>query len=131
MNNGGKLMLWHGTNDMALSHRATTAYYESVKTAVGGQSQLDKFVRYYQAPGVNHCAGGPGADSVNLVTALDKWVTQGNDPGQPTASKIKADGSAAFTRPLCQYPQYPRYIGPANDVNAAKLAANYICTTPS
>ncbi len=131
MNNGGKLILWHGTNDMALSHRATTAYYESVKAAVGGQSTLDKFVRYYQAPGVDHCAGGPGADSVNLVVALDKWVTQGTDPGQPTASKIGADGSAAFTRPLCQYPQYPRYTGPANDVNAAKLASNYTCTTPS
>lgn len=130
MNSGGKMILWHGTNDAALSNRATAAYYEGVKTAVGGRSTLDKFVRYYQAPGVDHCLGGPGADSINLVTALDKWVTQGADPGQPTASKVNSDGSTAFTRPLCQYPQYPRYTGPANDANAAKLAANYTCTTP-
>lgn len=31
---------------------------------------------------------------------------------------------------LCQYPQYPRYTGPAADAAAAKLAANYICTSP-
>ena len=130
MNAGAKLILWHGTNDSALSNRATTIYYEGLKTAMGGQATLDKFVRYYQAPGVNHCFGGPGADSVDLVTVLDNWVTQGSEPGQPIASKRNTDGSTAFTRPLCQYPQYPRYIGPANDANAAKLAANYRCMAP-
>ncbi|CAM2187529.1 Feruloyl esterase [Paraburkholderia sacchari] len=130
MNNGGKLLLWHGGNDPALSNRATTEYYERVGATVGGESILKNFVRYYQAPGVDHCLGGPGADTVNLVDVLDKWVTQGKDPGTPIASKLNTDGSTAFTRPLCPYPEYPRYSGPANDPNAAARAENYTCTSP-
>ncbi|WP_244099232.1 tannase/feruloyl esterase family alpha/beta hydrolase [Burkholderia ambifaria] len=129
-NTGAKLILWHGTSDSALTYRATTAYYEGLKTAMGGQTATDSFVRYYLAPGVNHCIGGAGADTVDLVSALDNWVTQGIDPGQPIAAKLNTDGSLLFTRPLCKYPQYPRYTGPANDANAAKDASNYTCTTP-
>ena len=60
---GGKLILWHGGNDAALTTDATTEYYQQVVDALGGQANADNFVRYYIAPGVNHCAGGPGADS--------------------------------------------------------------------
>lgn len=130
MNHGGKLILWHGGSDPALPQRATTAYYENMKATMGGQSTLEGFVRYYQAPGVGHCFGGPGADAVNLVEVLDKWVDQGTPPGQPTATRINSDGGTVLSRPLCQYPQYPRYTGPANDSNAATMASNYTCTTP-
>jgi len=57
-NSNAKLILWHGGNDAALSHKSTTAYYQGVANAVGGQAAADEFVRYYIAPGVNHCAGG-------------------------------------------------------------------------
>lgn len=130
MHHGGKLILWHGTSDAALTQRATTAYYENMKASMGGQSTVDGFVRYYQAPGVEHCFGGPGADAVNLVEVLDKWVDQGTAPGQPMAAKLNPDGSTALSRPLCPYPQYPRYTGPANDSNAGKLGSNYTCTAP-
>ena len=80
--------------------------------------------------GVNHCAGGPGADKTDLVAALDAWVENGTAPAEFTASQLAADGSTNFTRPLCRYPQYPRYTGPAGGANAAKLAANYTCTAP-
>lgn len=126
---GGKLLLWHGTADMALSHRATTAYYEKLQATLGA-SAVGSFARYYQAPGVDHCSGGPGADSVNLLAALDQWVMKGKAPEKIVASKVNPDRSVAFTRPLCQYPQYPRYTGPANDANAAKAAENYTCTSP-
>ncbi|NDZ18837.1 tannase/feruloyl esterase family alpha/beta hydrolase (plasmid) [Variovorax sp. WS11] len=85
---------------------------------------------YYQPPGVDHRSGGPGADAVNLVSVIDAWATQDAAPGQLTATKRKPDGSVAFTRPLRLHPQYPRYTGPANDVDAAKLASNYTCTSP-
>ncbi|MGN5478119.1 tannase/feruloyl esterase family alpha/beta hydrolase [Cupriavidus basilensis] len=81
-----------------------------------------------QAPGVNRCSGGPGADSVNLLAALDQWVTKGKAPEQIVASKVNTDGSVAFTRPLCQYPQLPSLHGPANDANAAKLAETIYVT---
>jgi len=59
-NGGGKLILWHGLNDAAVSDLATTEYYQRVIAALGGQPATDEFVRYYLAPGVNHCVGGPG-----------------------------------------------------------------------
>ena len=87
-------------------------------------------MRFYIAPGANHCSGGPGADDADLLGALDAWVTNGTAPEILTARKHAADGSTLLTRPLCRYPQYPRYVGPANDAAAAALAANYACTTP-
>jgi pimeloyl-ACP methyl ester carboxylesterase len=124
-----KLILWHGGNDAALSPNATTAFYEAVKTAVGGQTAADEFVRYYMAPGVNHCEGGPGADQTDLLGALDAWVVKGTAPGTLSATKV-SNGAVQASRPLCRFPQYPRYTGPANDPAAAALAASYTCTAP-
>lgn len=124
---GGKLILWHGGNDAALSHKATTAYYQQVTTAVGGRANADQFVRYYIAPGVNHCAGGPGADSTDLLDALDMWVTKGRAPGVLSAVKLDpASGATLLSRPLCLYPAYPRY----NGVGATAAASSYTCTAP-
>jgi pimeloyl-ACP methyl ester carboxylesterase len=127
-NSGGKLILWHGGNDPALSKNATIEYYGRVATAVGGQANEDEFARLYIAPGVNHCAGGPGADTADLLGALDQWVVNGTAPGTLNADKLDSTGAVAFSRPLCQYPKYPKYTGPAGDAAAAKLAANYTCS---
>jgi feruloyl esterase len=124
---GGKLILWHGGNDSALSNRATAEYYQQVVNAMGGRANTDPFVRFYIAPGVNHCAGGPGADSTDLLSPLDAWVTKGRAPGTLTAVKRDpASGATLLSRPLCVYPAYPRYNG-SGDVNAA---SSYTCTAP-
>lgn len=128
INSGGKLILWHGGNDAALSARSTVEYYGNMRSAVGAAA-ADASTRFYVAPGVNHCAGGPGADSADLLTALDQWVTKSAAPATLVAEKRDADGAVALSRPLCQYPQYPRYTGPANDAAASRLAANYACTS--
>ena len=127
---GAKLILWHGGNDAALSVNSTSEYYVGVVSAVGGQGTADTFVRYYVAPGVNHCTGGPGADSTDLLTALDAWVTKGAAPETLTAQKLAIDGSTELARPLCRYPLVPRYSGPANDPAAARLATNFVCAVP-
>ena len=129
INSGAKLILWHGGNDGALSVNSTAEYVANMRNAVGA-TDADASTRFYVAPGVDHCAGGPGADSADLLTALDQWVTKGTAPATLTAEKRDASGALTFARPLCQYPQYPRYTGPANDAAAAKLATNYTCTTP-
>ena len=126
-NSGGKLLLWHGGNDSALSSNATIEYYNNVKTTIGA-ANADSFVRLYIAPGVDHCAGGPGADSSDLLSALDAWVDKGSAPATLVADKKDAAGTTLFSRPLCGYPKYPRYTGPANDANAAKLASSYTCS---
>ena len=127
INSGGKLILWHGGNDGALSVNSTAEYVANMRNAVGATS-ADASTRFYVAPGVDHCAGGPGADTSDLLSALDQWVTKGVAPATLTAEKRDASGALTFARPLCQYPQYPRYTGPANDAAAAKLATNYTCS---
>jgi hypothetical protein len=129
INSGGKLILWHGGNDSALSANTTAEYHANMRNAVGA-ANADASTRFYIAPGVDHCAGGPGADTSDLLTALDQWVTKSTAPGTLTAEKRNEAGATTFTRPLCQHPQYPRYTGPANDAAAAKLAASYTCTSP-
>jgi feruloyl esterase len=124
---GGKLLLWHGGNDSALSVKATAEYYTNVVAQMGGQANTDQFVRFYTAPGVNHCAGGPGADTADLLGALDRWVTRGRAPGVLVAKKIDtASGATLFSRPLCIYPAYPRYNGRGNPDSAL----SFTCTTP-
>ena len=127
---GGKLILWQGGADSAFSPRSTEAYYEGVVQAMGGQAQADAFVRSYVAPGVTHCGGGPGADTSDLLEALDQWVDKSAAPGTLSATKLDASGNVAFSRPLCQYPQYPHYVGPPNDAVAAARQSNYTCRAP-
>lgn len=123
---GGKLILWHGTNDSALSYRTTTQYYEQAVSEVGGRANADGFMRYYLAPGVNHCAGGPGADSADLLAALDDWIRLRRAPGTLEAARVDpATGSTVLTRPLCRYPAYAHYVG--GDPNAA---SSFVCTEP-
>ncbi|MBJ2155205.1 tannase/feruloyl esterase family alpha/beta hydrolase [Variovorax sp. IB41] len=127
---GGKLMLWHGGADPALSARTTTQYYKDAVAAAGGQAEADAFTRFYISPGVAHCMGGPGADTSDLLTSLDQWVEKGVAPQVLASAKLAADGSTSLSRPLCPYPQYPRYTGSAGDAVAATVAANFSCTSP-
>lgn len=123
---GGKLILWHGANDSAISVNGTTQYYQQAVAAAGGQANANQFMRYYVAPGVNHCAGGPGADRADLLAALDAWVTSNAAPADLTATRADAQGAATLARPLCVWPRYPRYNG-SGDVNAV---GSYTCTAP-
>jgi len=122
---GGKLILWHGTTDPAISANGTTDYYNRVVTAAGSQTAADGFVRYYKAPGVAHCLASPGADAADLLSALDTWAGGGAAPGTLTGRKLDATtGATVFSRPLCVHPKYPRYNG-SGDVNAE---SSYTCT---
>jgi feruloyl esterase len=120
---GGKLLLMHGTVDMAVTSYNSIAYYEKLKARFG-QSALRQFVRFYVAPGFGH---GDGAFQVgwDSLGALDAWVDRGVDPGpQVAVDTVKA--TAGRSRPLCEYPAYPRYAG-TGDPNAA---ASFACATP-
>ncbi len=136
---GGKLILYHGWDDPAISALNTINYYNSV-TAKMGQRNVDSFVRLYMAPGVQHCGGGPGPDSFGAVgnlepadskhsldAALELWVEKGTVPSAIIASKFAKDDMqhATMTRPLCPYPQKAKYKG-SGDANDA---SNFVCAT--
>ena len=61
-------------------------------------------------PGVGHCSGGPGPDTIDPVTALEQWVEKGVAPQRLIATKIEA-GKVVRERPLCAYPLHAHYKG--------------------
>jgi len=128
----GKLIVYHGWNDPAITALNTVNYYQSV-IAKMGRKDTDSFVRLYMAPGVQHCGGGPGADSFieiggepthSALTALEEWVEKGTAPSTIIASKFEGQDRthAKMTRPLCPYPQAAKYKGSGDANDAASFS---------
>lgn len=113
---GGKLLLWHGWADPALNPLATIRYYESV---IAKDPSATGDVRLFMLPGVLHCAGGPGPDQFDRLTAMTEWVEKGQAPSQLIATKR---GPAPRTRPLCMYPQAAIYKGSGSTDDAANFS---------
>ncbi len=119
---GGKLIIVQGTTDMLVTHTTTTAYVNRLASRYPGQ-QLKDFVRYYVQPGYGH-GNGAFNSKWDSLSALEAWSERSEAPANPVAT----DGNAANggrTRPLCEYPGWPRYKG-TGDVNSA---ANFSCVT--
>jgi hypothetical protein len=139
---GGKLILYHGWNDPAISPWNTIAYYKDVQKAMG-DAKAESFTRLYMIPGMEHCAGGPGASAFGqfgmgtvkgpqygLFDSLQDWVEKGSPDVDVVATKYGPDTSGAMkpvlTRPLCAYPAVATYKG-SGDSNDA---ANFACQKP-
>ena len=103
---GGKLILMHGSADELVSHRSTNDYYRRVLATVGAR-QTSEFMRYYVAPGANHANFGAPAFAAtwDSLSALEQWVQDGRPPARP----VVQDPRDGRTRPLCEYPRWPRY----------------------
>lgn len=123
---GNKLILWHGVADWAISYRASIRYFEEVAEVVGGDSSRDESMEFYLAPGVQHCSGGSGADSVDLLTPLQRWVESEDRPADLIAQKRDQSGQITFARPLCRYPAIPRYKG-----GDATRPGSFACEIPN
>jgi feruloyl esterase len=123
----GKVILWHGWSDYALSAYTTADYYERVVAAAGGPAAADEFIRFYASPGIDHLNSGAGAPITYLVRALDAWVEDGAAPGDLVAYKqLPGSDMPVPFRPLCRYPTYPRYLGSGDPDSAS----SFVCAAP-
>jgi len=139
---GGKLILYHGWNDQAISPWNTISYYKSVEQKMAATG-TESFLRLYMAPGVEHCAGGPGPSffgqfglqtakppTYGLFDSLVDWVEKGSPDDNITATKYGPGENGApkvvMTRPLCAYPKIAKYSG-SGDTNDA---ASFACAAP-
>lgn len=109
---GGRLILWHGENDPGPSPVGTNDYAQAVLAQNAAASAQ---MRYFLMPGVEHCRGGPGADQVELLDALDGWVQSGTAPEVLVGTKA----DSALTRPHCAWPNVARYRGTGDANNPA------------
>jgi hypothetical protein len=136
---GGKLIIYHGWNDPAISAWNSIHYYENVEKQMGSE-KASSVIQLYMAPGVEHCVGGPGpsyfgqlglpttgAAKYGIFDSLVDWGEKSTPPESVVATKYApgADGAnkVVMTRPLCPYPQIAKYkgMGDTND------AANFSC----
>ena len=115
---GGRLMLWHGESDPGPSPEATLDY---VRAVMARNPAAATQMRYYTLPGVGHCRGGSGADLVDYIEAMDRWVETGDAP----ARLIGRKANSALVRPHCAWPRVARYngTGDANDAQSWSCVA--------
>ncbi len=138
---GGKMIMFMGWQDPVGAAEEAINYYEAVKATspakdeAARQADTQEFVRLFMAPGMAHCAGGPGATHFSTATrnseppvsdaahdmaiALEEWVERGRAPETLIATRFDApsgeDRKILFQRPLCTYPKIARYKGGAQE----------------
>jgi feruloyl esterase len=111
---GGKILMTHGTIDDFITPHNSIAYYKRQQAQFG--NRLDSFMRFYVIPGLGHGFGIFNA-RIDALPALEQWVEQGKAPSGLTATD--GNPNANRTRPLCEYPKWPKFTGAAGSENAA------------
>lgn len=120
---GGKLLLAHGLVDVLVSTRGSQEYYQRLQARMT-PAEVDRFVRYYEAPGYGHAVSSIFNVAWDSLSTLEAWAEKGTAPA-PQVMGDTATGAVTRTRPLCEYPRWARYNG-SGDVN---LAASFSCVT--
>ncbi|MDR2216397.1 MAG: tannase/feruloyl esterase family alpha/beta hydrolase [Nevskiaceae bacterium] len=120
---GGKILMTHGTADDFITPHNSIAYYQR-QVAQFGQQQLDSFLRFYVIPGFGHGFGTFNA-TYDALPALQQWVEDGKAP----VDLITFDGNLnqSRTRPLCEYPKYPKFVAGAG---SETVAGGFACVAP-
>jgi Tannase and feruloyl esterase len=118
------LIVYPGWAEPVVPPQDTASYYESVAKTMGGYDKVRDFFRFFAAPGMGHCAGGPGPNQFDALGALEQWVEKGIAPDKLIASHT-TNGKVDRTRPLCPYPQVARFKGPGS----SDEAANFVCVS--
>ena len=129
---GGKLILFQGWADAAITPFGTIQYYRDIQRKMGDKG-AQQFVRLFMAPGMMHCSGGPGPNNFDAVAAVDQWRQNKEAPESLLAAKYADSAAAALTgapqgeplvtRPLCAYPRVAHWTGKGS----SDKAENYVC----
>jgi len=116
---GGKLIQVHGWTDPLIAPGDSVDYYNRVRAKVGDRP-ADQSIRLYMVPGMNHCQGGEGADTINMQPAIEAWVERSQAPTNVVASKV-VNGATQRTHLLCPYPQEAAFKGSGSPNDAASF----------
>jgi Tannase and feruloyl esterase len=119
---GGKLLSWVGSTDQLIYPQGVIGYYQSVLNQMGGLGNVQKFYRFFIAPGAQHCGPGAGPAPTDPFDALVNWVEHGVAPTSLAGSTVNSSGQT-ITRPVCLYPDVATYTGSGSIDDAA----NFVC----
>jgi feruloyl esterase len=112
---GGKVLIVHGLADPLIPAGSSEEFYNRAVAAMGAAT-VASFLKFYEVPGYGH-DGGNFLSTWDSLTALENWVEKGTAPANPVTMDATA-GHNSRTRPLCEFPKWPKYNG-TGDVNAA------------
>lgn len=116
---GGKLLMYTGWSDAAITALGTIDYYEQV---IEHDPNAADDVRLIMMPGVDHCFGGVGPPWVNYLNEIDMWVETGDAPEQLTAYWLNEQNQPDGSRPVCAYPKYVKYNGAGDPRDASSFS---------
>ncbi|KAI0543599.1 feruloyl esterase B [Xylaria curta] len=127
---GGKIITYHGQQDQQISSLNSIRFWNRLATGMNYDAgKMDEFYRLFRIPGMNHCAGGPGAWGIgqggyppsyidpydsqhNVLAAIVDWVEKGVAPDEIVGTKLVDDfGPIAFEHRHCRYPYRSTYLG--------------------
>lgn len=125
---GGKLLMYHGWDDAAIPAGNSLRYHAAVRRAVGRRAE--EHVRLFMLPGVAHCDGGHGPDTIDYLESLDQWVVSGTAPDalvaskydNPVALKTGQPANVVRSRLACAWPRKATYKGSGSIDDAANFA---------
>jgi feruloyl esterase len=60
-----------------------------------------------------------------LLSALERWVEDGQAPQAIVATLSNESAAPGATRPLCEHPAFPRFVGKGDP----KTASSFTCAT--
>ena len=120
---GGRLLVWHGWADPAISPARTIAYFTSMQHAMGGEQATAGFARLFMIAGMNHCGfvdASPGIDfrGMDLLSEMEKWSEGSVAPESIVTTKKDLAGQVLWSRPICSFPKTPRHEGPGDRKDA-------------
>ncbi len=136
---GGKLLQWHGWQDMGIPARNSIRYYEEVVAEMGADA-VDPFYRLFMGTGVDHCGGGLGPNAIgstfglpapqrdaehDVMEALARWIEEGEAPEQIIATRYGEDGSVVAQRPWCVFPKVARWDGQGDRTKVESYSCSY------
>ena len=139
---GRKVVVYNGLADDAIPPAGSINYHERVVAAMGGDAEVQKFMRMYLLPGAAHSSQGraytvggrndavplpklpgnanqtPTREQDQLFTALVDWVEKGVAPGEILLTS--RDNSVSF--PVCVYPQMTTWNGSGPATQASSFS---------
>jgi len=120
---GKKILMWQGTADQLITAENGLEYYTRVAAHFAGGtpefSVLQPWFRYFRAPGVAHCGGGPGPqpNQESMFQQMVNWVENGVAPDTVPTS------GGGRTRMACPFPQQAIY----DRIGNPNLASSWTC----
>jgi feruloyl esterase len=141
---GAKVLVHHGLGEDVIPAAGMINYYTRVAAMMGGDAEVQKFMRLYLTPAVAHSSQGraytignakngtvpqprlpgngnqtPTRERDQMFSALVDWVENGVAPASIVVTST--DGTVSY--PICVYPQKITW----NGVGPAQAASSYSC----